>query len=403
MLVKVLNSILLLTVSLTPLLPASFGFGYELIKVLAFIVLTIISGLIFVFLLSTKKIKIQPSKIKTAALIFLLILSFTSAIGINPGESFTGNSPYYQGVIVYWLLFLFFLMISSVKIDNDLTVKFLSFSALAVSFIAIFQFIQLNIFKIETLNYAGRVISTFGQPNLYSGFLLLSLPFALNLKQNEFFLALISLGIISSLSRSSIILAFAFFALLLFKNFKDKGLIIFLFIFLIINAVTFSLDKTTGVVWEEVVMPLKRQGIYEDSAEKRIHIIPVLLTISLQRPLTGYGIDSIDNLYKSYFSNFKPELKNYSPLYFNMMNLNIDRSHNYFLDILIFSGIFGLGAYLYLLYLLFKTKKPFFITLFLILYVIWFQFQVQSVVHLMLFWLVAGVIDNSKYLIHDKS
>jgi hypothetical protein len=117
----------------------------------------------------------------------------------------------------------------------------------------------------------------------------------------------------------------------------------------------------------------------------------------------GYGIDSINVLYKGQFSGFKPELKNYPPLYFNLMNLTIDRSHNYFLDLLIFSGVLGLMTYIYLLYLLFKSKVPAFLKIFLALYIIWVQFQVQSIVHLMLFWLVVGTIDNVKKFNDDKS
>jgi hypothetical protein len=38
----------------------------------------------------------------------------------------------------------------------------------------------------------------------------------------------------------------------------------------------------------------------------------------------------------------------------------------------------------------------------LLLYLIWVQFQVQSVVHLMLFWLIAGLVDKEKNLMDDR-
>lgn len=397
-------SFLLLTVFITPLVPASFGFGYELIKVLIFLSLIIISGLIFVFLLYVKRVKIRWTKIKTASLLFLIILSITSFIGIHAFESLAGKYPYYQGLILYWFLFLFFLINSETKIAKKGLVNAIVFSALAVSVVSIIQFIMLNFLKMETPNYAGRVVSTFGQPNLYSGFLLFSLPFASQLKFKKYLVILIiSTGIILSFSKAAIILLFALSLIWLFKKFKKKGVLIFLALVFLLNALVFSLGNSSGIIWDEVLRPLTNQGTEGDVIEKRIYIIPIMLDIYSKSPVFGFGVDSINNLYRAYFADFKPELKNYPPLYFNLMNLTVDRSHNYFLDLSIFSGLIGLLAYLYLLFLLFKSKKPVFIKVFLILYLIWIQFQVQSIAHLMLFWLVAGAIENKENFKDNKS
>jgi hypothetical protein len=97
---KTLKLLLVLNVFLIPLQPASFGFGYEQIKVFVFLALTVVAGLVFVFLLNAKKIRIRWSKIKIAALVFLGVLSVTSLLGIHPLESLTGEFPYYQGLIL---------------------------------------------------------------------------------------------------------------------------------------------------------------------------------------------------------------------------------------------------------------------------------------------------------------
>lgn len=401
---NILNFFLLSTIFITPLIPAYFGFGYELSKVLVSLILIIPAGFVFVYLLSKREVKLHWSGIKIAALVFLFILSITSVLGIHPVESLVGKHPYFQGLILYWFLFLFYLMVSEIALDGKSLNKVVTFSAAVVSIIAVAQFILLNFFGLPVPAYAGRVISTFGQPNLYSGFLLLALPFAHQLKEKRiFWISIICLGIFLSISKAAVILLLGLALYIFFRNLRSKSWIIFFILVFLLNALTFSLDKSTGLVWDEIIRPLTKQGTEGYLVEKRIYIIPVILDIYSRSPILGYGIDSINDLYKEHFADFKPELNNYPPLYFNLMNLTIDRSHSYFLDLIIFSGAIGLSAYLYLLYLVFKSKAPGFLKTFIILYLVWTQFQVQSIVHLILFWAVIGIIDNSKKFKHYKS
>lgn len=405
---------MLLAVFLIPLIPATLGFGYELIKIVIFLSLTIISSLIYLYGSSYQYHKsingrsmncdLRWTKIKKAGLIFLIILSLASVFGIHPLESLVGKHPYYQGLVIYWFLFLFSLMVSEIGVSKKKLVQVLSSAALIVAIVSIIQFIMLNLLKIEIPNYAGRVISTFGQPNLYGGFLLLLLPFIFELKKQKLLVAtVVSLGILASLSKAAIILLLGLGLVWLFGKFKRKGALIFITSVFLLNALVFSLENSTGLIWEEVLRPLIGQGTEGDVIEKRIYIIPVMLDIYYKSPVLGFGVDSINNLYSDHFADFKPELRNYPPLYFNLMNLTIDRSHNYFLDLLIFSGVVGLLAYFYLLSLLFKSSRSLFLKVFLILYLIWIQFQVQSIAHLMLFWLVVGAIDNKDNFTDNKS
>ena len=385
-------------------MPAYFGFGYELIKLLAFLVLATISGFVFVYLLGKKSLKIHRSKIKIAGLLFLSILTFSSLFGIHPVESLAGKYPYYQGLILYWLLFLFFLMVSESKLSHGPINRIVSLSAVIVASIAIGQFILINLFKINLPTYAGRVVSTFGQPNLYSGFLLLSLPFAFMIKRYRYWvIIIISLGIIVSYSKAAIILLLVLGLAIIYRHVKYKGFFIFGILVMLLNALVFSLSQSSGLLWDEVLKPLSQTGVENYQVERRIHIFPVLIEEYSKSPLLGFGIDSVSTLYKSHFAGFKPELKNYSPLYFNLMNLNIDRSHNYFLDLLIFSGVLGLAGYFCLLYLVLRKSAPDYLKVVLILYLVWVQFQVQSIAHLLLFWLVAGLVDNSVNFKEDKS
>lgn len=380
---------------MTPLFPAYFGFGYELIKILVFLGLTLASGLIFVYLLSKKILKIRRTKLKISAVIFLSVLSLTSAIGIHPFESLVGKFPYYQGLIVYWFLFLLMLMVSESKLSLKFINKSVSASAVIVSLVAVGQFILIYIFKTDIPTYAGRVVSTFGQPNLYSGFLLLVLPFAYQMnKQKYWILGLISLGILASLSKAAIVLLFCFILITVFKFLKNKGFAIFCLAVFFLNIIVFSLNESSGILWSEILKPLSQAGVENHQVERRIYIYPVLIEEYSKSPLFGFGIDAINSRYKEHFADFKPELKNYPPLYFNLMNLNIDRSHNYFLDLLLFSGVLGLVGYVCLTYFVLRKPAPGYLKVVIFLYLVWIQFQVQSIVHLMVFWLILGIVDK---------
>lgn len=295
-------------------------------------------------------------------------------------------------------------MVSESKLSLKSVNKFVSFSAVIVAIIAIIQFVLLIFFKIEIPTYAGRVVSTFGQPNLYSGFLLLALPLILDRKHpNYLVITIVSLAIILSLSKAAIAILSGAGLWFLISKLKQKGLAIYLLIVCFINILVFSLENSSGIVWDEVITPLTLGKADTGTVEKRAHILPVMFEIYSKSPVLGFGIDSIDSLYNQKFAGFSPETIVYSPVDFNLKNLYVDRSHNYLLDLLIFSGILGLLSYSYLIYALFKTSAPKPLKFFLILYLIWIQFQVQSIAHLMLFWLVAGVIDNVKKFKHDES
>ena len=139
--------------------------------------------------------------------------------------------------------------------------------------------------------------------------------------------------------------------------------------------------------------------------EKRYYFWPILWQLVLQKPLTGYGLENIAPVFSQYFEKnkhtlFEENLK-VQPYMFGLKDLNLDRSHNYILDLLLFSGILGFLVWIGFVLLLFKKlrqkthgrgKNVLIVSL--VIYLIWIQFQNQSVVHLMYFWLIVGIIDK---------
>ncbi len=402
--------LLLLTVFLTPLLGASFNFGYEQIKVLFFIVSISLSG----FLWLMRRPIFRWTGISIVAGLFIITLFVTSIIGIEPQTSFFGSEPYFQGVILYAYLFLFFLLVSASKIKFVTWAYVLVGSSTIVGLLAIGDWIQINLLGHQLPTYAGRVVSTFGQPNFYAGFLLLTLPFfnfLLKQKQKGFWILLgfliVILAIILSESRVAFMLLSLLLLLWLILELPFKKLIFG--VISMILFITFALSVNFGAGWVEKELTSLRSNINPDlttiGVEKRYYIWPILGKLILEHPVTGYGLENIAPVFSEYFeinkhTLFEENLK-VKPYLFGLKDLNLDRAHNYLLDLLLFSGIFGVVCWAIIVFLLIKKLLLSKVTLEnnvlwvgLITYLVWIQFQNQSVVHLIYFWLLVGLVDQ---------
>lgn len=429
-----MKAILLLTVFLIPLLGASNSFSYEQIKTLFFIVCTSLIGLLWMGR------DFRWSKISILSSIFILILLLTSLLGVDPGFSFLGFQPYFQGWIIYAYLWLFSLVVAHAKIKFEHWAYVVTGSSLLVGVWAIKDWVLLNFFHQQIPAYAGRVVVSFGQPNFYAGFLLLTLPFAYYLFKNYplsspqkrgsinnrrgllsslrldnwipayagMTSGLISFtGIFISYSRSAVLLALMLLMLGLLDQLKVKfrlGLIAF---GIVCISIVLALRFSSGIVGNEISKPIltKNPDLTRESVEKRVYIWPLGLKIASQKPFTGYGLENIGKAFSNYFeknkhSLFEENLK-ISPVLISLKELNIDRSHSYILDLLLFSGILGVLGWLGLLGALFKRLGQIYhgrgknvLLVSLITYLVWVQFQNQSIVHLIYFWLLVGLIDQ---------
>lgn len=398
--------LLLLTVFLTPLIGAYRGFGYEQAKVFFFIFLISLCGLLwmgkdFVW-----------SGISKAGGIFILLLLAASLSGVDPFTSILGTQVYFQGAILYAYLFLFSLLVSYSKISFKHWAYVLVGSATLVSLLAIKDWVLINIFNQQIPNYAGRVVSTFGQPNFYAGFLLLTLPFFRLFISNWWIMAgfLISiLAIILSESRVAFLILSILFLIWLSEELSWKRLMGIILGVSLLIAFIFSIFFGAGFLEKEIkdVSQTINPDLTKIGVEKRYYFWPILWELILQRPILGYGLENIAPVFSQYFETnkhilFEENLK-VKPYLFGLKDLYLDRSHNYILDLLLFSGILGLLGWFGLVIMLFKKLKQMsrdrgtnVLMVSLILYLIWIQFQNQSVVHLIYFWLIIGLVDSDK-------
>lgn len=407
--------VLLLFVFLIPLLGAAVNFGYEQIKTIFFIFSISLIG--FIWLLEKPRLSWSIINIISAA--FILVLLATAVLGIDLKQSLLGSHPYFQGWLVYVYLGLFSIMVASSKISFKLYAFVLSLSAGLVAVSAIRQWMEINLFHLQISTYSGRVVSTFGQPNFYAGFLLLSLPFsyflfknpaqALQVRRLNYF-GLVSgllstVGIFVSYSRSAIMMALILVILGLIDQLKIRLKLSLAVVGVILLSVFIALKFSSGIVGNEISRPFQiiNPDLTRESVEKRAYIWPIAWQLINIKPLAGYGLENINQAFFSYFevnkhSLFEENLK-ISPVLIGLKDLNIDRSHNYPLDLLLFSGVFGLLGWLGLVSLLFwkliqnyhdQNNKVLLVSL--LTYLVWVQFQNQSIVHLIYFWFLVGFI-----------
>lgn len=411
--------ILLLTVFLTPLIGVSGNFGYEQAKVLFFIVFISLIG----FLWLIAKPKSSWGNINKAGSIFILSLLVTSLTGIDWQTSLLGKQPYFQSWVLYVYLFLFSFLVSWAKIKLQYWALLLVGSASLVSLLAIKDWVLINLLGQQIPTYAGRVVSTFGQPNFFSGFLLLTLPFSYLLLQKAnkklqllgWGSGIISFaGIMVSYSRSAIFLSLILLILALIAQLKIKiiiKIISVMVLLMLIGATFLSVKFSSGFVWKEIFQPATTSNpdLTKESVENRLYIWPIVWKVILQKSITGYGLENINQALSNYFTYnkhllFEENLK-ISPVSLSLKELNIDRSHNYILDLLLYSGILGLGAWGLLVVVLIRhaiqktdDRRKNVLIVSLITYLIWIQFQNQSVIHLIYFWLLVGLIEQNDIL-----
>ncbi len=404
--INLLRVTLLLEIFLIPLLgPGHLGF--EQTKVIFFYIFTSLAGLIWLFLLYQQKLRFQFDKISLIAGLFIVWLFITSLLGVDPVVSLLGAQPYLQGWLTYFMLYIFFLVLKDSKLPLFYLAVALISSATIVSLTAIKEWTLLNLFNVPIATYNSRVVSTFGQPNLYSGFLLLTITFwflVIDRAKSKIWpslgLAITVLAIFLSESRTSIILLTLIHLVYLIKRSKLSPSKI---TFLIIILTLLLTIPIRNLITQEIITPHNNQWLKNNSPEKRIYIWPIFVQLIIQKPLFGYGLETIPTAFTGYFKTINWNILN-NPSFHGLKNLNIDRTHNYLLDLTISSGFFTLFIWLVLFLFIFKRTKSTVIKASLIIYLIWIQFQPQGIVQLLFFWQLAarqaqeqGSINNNFY------
>jgi hypothetical protein len=253
--------------------------------------------------------------------LWILVLSVASLAGIHPIDSILGGSYRHQGVLFFFTLFLILLTLTTLSLKQKRVLKmFLACGVVLESVIVLWQRISA---------WSARPLGTLGEPNAVAGFLAIGLfwiassDFPKRVRLLLYILAM--LGIAATGSRTGIVtacivtLGVAWYGIKKHRNFpRTRSLIIagVLVVSMVclgfVSAITMSRPRS---VYES--RPLFWQlGIREVVA----------------RPILGYGAESGEVVYERAFQTVNVRL----------IDFMVDRSHNLFLDVMLWSGVVGL-------------------------------------------------------------
>lgn len=368
--------------------------GYEVPKIWFFQkwveVLVILTLLKIIFCKPTFSFK----KILIPTLLILLYFTWnliTTLTGLDPQTSFFGEFWRGQGLLQlshYALLALIMPLILT-----GFSIRLLKISIITASFsTSVFLLTSLvakSLLDWPLVTYLGRPVGSFGNPNFLAGFLVISLPWVfflknLSLKLLIIFLLLASIFFTGSRGAwlSLIGTVAILFTIFLIKKRQIIPLIILLLtssVFIAYNLYAF-LPELRGTMTNRPCQFINGCENLTGSRE-RIYVRGVLAF--LERPLTGYGLENYERAVRRIDYPFKIPQE---------LEERTDKAHNEILEILLSSGLIGLGLWVLLITWTIRAFWPNKILLAsLLIFLLKAQTNVTSTSEYVLFWILVGL------------
>ncbi|MDI6736688.1 MAG: tetratricopeptide repeat protein [bacterium] len=353
--------------------------SFDLTKVTAMRILTlIIIGVWLLKLTFAKKTQFIRTPLDLPILIFLIINIAATMTGVHPYISLVGEYKRYDGLIsTFNYILIYYIAVNFLRERPYFkrTIVVITITGVLSALVGILQSYGIDLTKWES-----GVISTFGNPNFIGGYLAmvffapLTLFFLIpkntaNSKERRKKIILMGICLIS------LLLIYKCFSLLTHRGGAlglGAGIILFGFllrrqflkvklrlavVFVVIGMATviFLLMGKSGLVqkFATTVKVEKEKGKaiptleFTSTAETRVYIWQTGLEIIKRHPLLGVGPDALR------FVSTQHEKLEFIRLE-GGRNCLIDKAHNEIIDIATTRGLLGLGAYIWIIILLFK-------------------------------------------------
>lgn len=287
--------------------------------------------------------------------LWLVTLLISSVFGVHFNLSIVGGSYRHQGVIFFFLLWLVgktFLILKGS--DKKLVIKFIGLAVLMESAIVIFQYIFGKV-------YFDKPLGTIGEANAVAGFLVLGSYFIFQIFP-KIILIFPTIPLFMEQSRSGILTGLVMSGAFMDKL-KPKSKI-----------VIWSLTILTASILVMLLTSQKTNSPFEN----RYTVWKLGITSVMKKPVLGYGAESGEVVYNEAFKNYG------LPLY----NLMVDRAHNLYIDVAMWSG--GIGLIMFIAWLInrFKSLTGFPQKYAYLAFLVYAFFQPLSIVHWILFFLI---------------
>jgi len=253
-------------------------------------------------------------------LLWLVILFVASVKGLHPLASIVGGSYRHQGVLFFLTLWLTGkTLIVLTKRERSSLRRGL---ARVVFLEAIIVILQVTFGK----TYFGRPLGTLGGPNTVAGFLTMGLFFidkAFRGRNLSIIVTLVFVAVLLTGSRAGIAGLLIMVVFFLLSSFKK---VLFWKISIILGILALSGLVILTAFKQRPSSKFENRGLFWEMA----------ISFIRQRPLLGYGAETQEVLYEKEFARQEMPLS----------EMMVDRSHNLFLDIILWSGFSGLALFL---------------------------------------------------------
>ena len=358
------------------------GVPFEVPKVIFFQWFTRVLVLVFgVSFFVRKKVWKVNFKLLIPILVFAVWAAITSIFGHDIVKSFVGNYYRDDGLITFYTLIGFAILVSyfwQEKFKKIISLTFFTSSTLLSI---------LTLIGIATHKFSIGSAATFGNPVFLAGYLAVAVPFSFylfkstNRKIYLIGLAVQSLAIIliGAISAILTIIIFAMIYVLVFQKRLAKFILILLIgIFLLIL-----------LFWSKNYFYVKDPKTL--SYESRERIFQNVIRGGIKSPVLGYGWANVDYA----FEGGGWPMKFYNDVY-------VDKAHSEILEVFATTGILGLVIYLaFIIFLIeeliikFTKSKDkvwsFTLLSIVILYLFHAQTNVISIMEEIIFWFVFGI------------
>jgi O-antigen ligase len=247
-------------------------------------------------------------------LLWIAALLIASVLGVHSIDSIVGGSYRHQGVLFFFTLFLIILTVRTLSLkQNHALRKFLASGVVIESVIIIWQ---------KIAGWSTRPLGTLDEPNAVAGFLAIGLywiatsDFQKRIRLLLYIVVLLAVSATGSragIAAAGIVTLGVGWTVWRTKSSIVAGLLVISVIGLIlVSAITVSRPRS---IFES--RPLFWQlGVREAAL----------------RPILGYGAESGEMIYDQAFKR----------LNISLLDFMVDRSHNLFLDVTLWSGVIGL-------------------------------------------------------------
>ncbi len=290
----------------------------------------------------------------------------TSYFGIDFKTSFYGLFWRGQGL---WLLAHYLAL--ALVVPAIFSGRAVAVSAGLVAGYEIWTLVAKSLFDWPVFLYLGRPVGSFSQPDFLAGFLAICLPFVFYVREwwRWGLVVLISAGIFLTGSKGAVLAVAGAVVILGLVRYRKKVLGIILAAGVMVSAVYwfFNIPLTSNET-------ISRQRIYGRG----------LLAVT-QRPILGYGLENYELAVAGIDYPFKIR-----PEY----DAVVDKAHNETLEILVSSGIVGLGIWLVIVFgtlRRFVKKRQYVFLVALLVFLIKAQTNVVSTMEYALFWILVGL------------